>query len=146
MGRKGLKYWKKSNLLICKSSWENRKCDCIFSGTSTNELFFEKCNSRWLWIKRKCWSFLMQYSMFTFHFFSRTTWTALKASVYGLQFFLAKFLRWCRMYDSYRAAIIWVCVLIFVESKFRSPFRRKIYLPNCHATSVYFIWPTKLFF
>ncbi len=28
-----------------------------------NELFFEKCDSRQLWIKRKCWSFLMQYDV-----------------------------------------------------------------------------------
>ncbi len=50
------------------------------------------------------------------------------------------------MYNLYRAAIIWICVPIFGESKFRSPFRWKINLPICHATSVDFFWPTKLCF
>jgi hypothetical protein len=50
------------------------------------------------------------------------------------------------MYDLYRAAIIWVWAPIFGESKFGSPFRRKINLPNCHATLVDFFWPTKFCF
>ncbi len=68
----------------------------------------------------------------------------LKAGAYGLLNFLAEFLRWCRMYDLYQPAIIWVCAPFFGKSKFHSPFRRKIYLPDCHATSVDFIRPTEL--
>jgi hypothetical protein len=60
------------------------------------------------------------------------------AGAYGLPNFLAKFLRWCRMYNLYRVAIIWVWPPFFGESKFGSPFRWKINLPNCHATSVDF--------
>ncbi len=64
------------------------------------------------------------------------------AGAYGLPNFFAEFLHWCHMYDLYRAAIIWVWPPIFGESKFGSPFRRKLNLPNRHATLVDFFWPT----
>ncbi len=68
------------------------------------------------------------------------------AGAYGLLNSLAEFLRWCCMYDLYRASLIWVWVPIFGESKFGSPFHQKINLPNCHATLVDFFWPTKFCF
>jgi hypothetical protein len=50
------------------------------------------------------------------------------------------------MYDLYRAAIIWIWPPIFGKSKFSSPFRRKINLPNCHATLVDFFLAYQIMF
>jgi hypothetical protein len=42
------------------------------------ELFYEKYDSWQLQFRKKCWSFLIQYLMFNFLFFARTTWTVPK--------------------------------------------------------------------
>ncbi len=71
----------------------------------------------------------------------RTTQHNLNFMPVGLPNFWAKFSRLYRMYDFYRAAIIWIWPPIFGESKFGSPFRWKINLQIAmpHRVSRFFL-------